>query len=77
VHGTSHLNAVIILTRLRAIRDGKGVWEKCEVCNSRGQKSKRVLVVCARLPGGFAGTACSSCLNYLEIEVKMRYYETL
>jgi hypothetical protein len=37
---------------------------------------KRVLDVCARLFGGSSGTACSACWNYLEIEVKLRYYET-
>ena len=26
--------------------------------------------------GGFPGTACSTCWNYLEIEVKLWYYET-
>jgi len=44
------------------------------VCQNGAKK--RVLDVFARLFGGFSGTACSACWNYLETEMKLRYYET-
>jgi hypothetical protein len=50
-------------------------WRAMVVVCQNGAK-KRVLDVCARLFGGSSSAACSTCWNYLEIEVKLRYYET-
>ncbi len=44
------------------------------VCQNSGER--RVLDACAQLFGGSSGMACSACYNYLETEVKLRYYKT-
>jgi len=43
------------------------------VCQNGAKKW--ILDVCARLFGGFSGTACLTCYNYLESEMKLRYCE--
>jgi hypothetical protein len=47
-------------------------WRATVAVSQNGAK-KRVLEVCARLFGGFSGTVCSTCCNYLETEMKLRY----
>jgi len=56
------------------LKIGLKEWRAMVVVCQNGAK-KRVLDVCARLFGGFSGTACSTCWNYLEVEMKLRYYE--
>ena len=48
-------------------------WRAMVVVCQNGVK-KRILGVWSLLFGGFSGTACSICWNYLETEVKLRYY---
>jgi len=60
---------------MELLKIGLKEWRAMVVVCQNGVK-KRVLDVCARLFGGFSGTTCSACWNYLDTEVKLRYYET-
>jgi hypothetical protein len=43
------------------------------VCQNGAKKW--ILDVCTRFFGGFSGMVCSTCWNYLETEMKLRYCE--
>jgi len=49
-------------------------WRTTVAVCQNGAK-KWILTVCARLFGGFSGMVCSTCWNYLETEMKLRYCE--